>query len=649
MPASSSRFFLLACPTANSQQPSQSLFSNLINKVRNLRNVKHGLELDDERPLLVGDVLAVELLEAVDGGARDLTVQHVGVLELPAVGGLVAAHLDLDGHRGLALLADGDLLVLTLDGCAVWFSVVSLWAQGLQRGSGVTGAEGVDNLLETSRGVSLDGRDGRVDLERTLDDVDTDDDGAGLVEDGDGLEDAGEDGQHLGVLLLLLEQVVHVLGELVEEVVDDVGGEDLDAVLLGVGRRLLLHLDVEAEHDGVVGRLLQHDAALHHVALGDGADAHVGHGDLAVLEEVQQGLEGSQGGRLDGHTTAGPLDSAEQGLEIALELVLDVVLVVVGAGDQQTRTSDGLLETRCDNLDTERGLDLLVVHLLELLWREQGSDVGLDDTFCAAQENPVAFAKDTVGQDNIDGHTETFDLLDFQNGGLALGKVHERAHHPLLGKLHNELEHVWDTLTSVGRCGDQGHVFGHGLVLVEELGVETLLGESDLGLVQTVLELVLHSLALQRQTLLEAVVVNLLPAVKTIDLVEGNDEGSLSVTEQLHRLESLRLKTVHDIDDQNSNVAKRRTSGTQVGERLVTGRVDDQETRDLELKLAILVDDMCLLLDGVDGEVSGTNLLSDTTGLTFLDVGLTDLVEQLRLTSIDVAKNTANGRSEVVL
>jgi hypothetical protein len=80
----------------------------------------------------------------------------------------------------------------------------------------------------------------------------------------------------------------------------------------------------------------------------------------------------------------------------------------------------------------------------------------------------------------------------------------------------------------------------------------------------------------------------------------------------------------------------------------VTGCVDDQQTRHLELELAVLVDDLGLLLDGLDWEVGSTNLLSDTTCFAFLDVGLTDLVEQLGLSGIDVSQNTANGRPEVV-
>lgn len=81
-----------------------------------LVDVEHGLELDDELPLVQRDVFAVELLETVDASPRDLAVQSVWLLQLPAVRRLVAAHLDLDGHRGLTLLADRDLLVLSLDG-----------------------------------------------------------------------------------------------------------------------------------------------------------------------------------------------------------------------------------------------------------------------------------------------------------------------------------------------------------------------------------------------------------------------------------------------------------------------------------------------------------------------------------------------------
>jgi hypothetical protein len=83
-----------------------------------LVDIKQRLQLDDQLPLLVGNILAVKLLETVDTGARDHTVEAVRLLEVAAVNGLVTAHFDLDGNRGLSLLADGELLVVTLDGGA---------------------------------------------------------------------------------------------------------------------------------------------------------------------------------------------------------------------------------------------------------------------------------------------------------------------------------------------------------------------------------------------------------------------------------------------------------------------------------------------------------------------------------------------------
>ncbi|RBQ68079.1 hypothetical protein VDGD_21613 [Verticillium dahliae] len=463
-------------------------------------------------------------------------------------------------------------------------------------------------------------------------------------------------GQHLGLLLLLLQELVHVLRERVEQVVDDVGRENLDTHVLGVGLRLLVDLDVEAEHDGVVRRLLQHDARLHDVALVHWADTHVGHGNLAVLEEVEQGLERTQRRGLHADTATRLLHAVEQHGEIGLDLVAEVVLVVVGADHEQAGAGNGALETRRADLDTQRRLDLLVVHvrrletqLLHRRRRQQRTNVGDDGALDTAQHNLVALAEDTVCDDNVDGHAETLDRLDLENGGLHLGEVHERAHHALLRQLHNELQHVGDTLARVRRRGDEGDVLGHRLVLVVQFGVESLLGEEDLGLLETVLELVLHALGLQRQTLLETVVVDLLPAVKTIDLVEGNDERRLPVAEELHRLERLLLETVHDVDNENGNVAQGRATRSEVGEGLVTGRVDDQKTRDLELESAVGVDNGRLLPDGLDGEVCGTDLLGDTASLALLDVGLSDLVEKLRLSGIDVTENTANGRPEVVL
>jgi hypothetical protein len=52
---------------------------------------------------------------------------------------------------------------------------------------------------------------------------------------------------------------------LVEEMVDDLGGEDLHALTIGELLCVALHLDVEGEDDGVLRLALQHRRRTHHV------------------------------------------------------------------------------------------------------------------------------------------------------------------------------------------------------------------------------------------------------------------------------------------------------------------------------------------------------------------------------------------------
>lgn len=189
---------------------------------------------------------------------------------------------------------------------------------------------------------------------------------------------------------------------------------------------------------------------------------------------------------------------------------------------------------------------------------------------------------------------------------------------------------------------DQGHVFRRVLILIEKLGVETLFGEREDGFLETVLELVLHRLLLFIKRVTEPIVGHWVPAIKTIDLVQSDNEGSLSVTEQPNRLQSLRFQAVHDIDDENGDVTERRATGTQVGEGLVPWGIDNEQTRGLELHLVLRVNHSGLLSDCFDREVCSTDLLGDTTRFTFLNIGLTNLIQKLSLSGIDVTENTTD-------
>ena len=68
-----------------------------------------------------------------------------------------------------------------------------------------------------------------------------------------------------------------------------------------------------------------------------------------------------------------------------------------------------------------------------------------------------------------------------------------------------------------------------------------------------------------------------LPLVDPVNLVESDDEGNFLLLEHVQRLDGLRLEAMHDVDDEDGDVAETRTAITQVGERLVTGCVDDQK------------------------------------------------------------------------
>lgn len=83
------------------------------------RNVKHGLELLDKSPFLHRYVGTVELLEGVDTGAGNVRVEGVLLFQLTAVHRLVGS-FDLDGDGRLALLANLDRLVVTLNRHTAW-------------------------------------------------------------------------------------------------------------------------------------------------------------------------------------------------------------------------------------------------------------------------------------------------------------------------------------------------------------------------------------------------------------------------------------------------------------------------------------------------------------------------------------------------
>ena len=128
------------------------------------------------------------------------------------------------------------------------------------------------------------------------------------------------------------------------------------------------------------------------------------------------------------------------------------------------------------------------------------------------------------------------------------------------------------------------------------------------------------------------------------------------------------METYHDIDDENGDVTQRATARPQVRERLVSGRIDNKQPRDLELEAVVLhrpssapsslpavrerthlIQNGRLRLDSLNREIRRTDLLRNPSRLALLNIRLPDLIQQLRLARIDVSQDTADRTSQIIL
>mmetsp|Transcript_8358 Transcript_8358/g.21999 ORF Transcript_8358/g.21999 Transcript_8358/m.21999 type:complete len:232 (-) Transcript_8358:1129-1824(-) len=103
---------------------------------------------------------------------------------------------------------------------------------------------------------------------------------------------------------------------------------------------------------------------------------------------------------------------------------------------------------------------------------------------------------------------------------------------------------------------------------------------------------------------------------------------------------------MHDVHDQDRNIAQRRPARAQIGEAFVPGSVDDQQRREpvLHLLNAQLVH---LLLDCLHGEERCADLLRNSASFAALHVGSTNFVQNLRFSRVNMAQDTHNWRPQL--
>lgn len=90
------------------------------------------------------------------------------------------------------------------------------------------------------------------------------------------------------------------------------------------------------------------------------------HGNLARTQELEKRFQRSQRRRLHADSSTRLVDRVHEVGQVGHDVLAQLILVVVLADHEQSRSGDSLLQVRRDNLDTERSLDFLVVDVLTL-------------------------------------------------------------------------------------------------------------------------------------------------------------------------------------------------------------------------------------------------------------------------------------------
>mmetsp|Transcript_129724 Transcript_129724/g.276796 ORF Transcript_129724/g.276796 Transcript_129724/m.276796 type:complete len:239 (-) Transcript_129724:2069-2785(-) len=235
--------------------------------LRRSHDLEHLLHSYDQLPIILVHLILEMLLESINALPGNVRIQLVAVVEMTPVGNMRLLRILLNLHADrIATACDLQLLVVPLNARHTPDLDV-LFLRHAQR---------------------------RAYAKLATHDSATEDHRVCLVEDAIlvDLQHHWEDSLYLRIALLRLVDLVHVSLELVEEVVDDIGGHDLYAVGFCLLNGFGADLHVEAKNHGVLRHFLfLHDHGLLHVLLVHLSDAYIKHWDLHILQEGQERLQ----------------------------------------------------------------------------------------------------------------------------------------------------------------------------------------------------------------------------------------------------------------------------------------------------------------------------------------------------------------------
>mmetsp|Transcript_36197 Transcript_36197/g.87602 ORF Transcript_36197/g.87602 Transcript_36197/m.87602 type:complete len:763 (+) Transcript_36197:174-2462(+) len=477
------------------------------------------------------------------------------------------------------------------------------------------------------------------------------------------LDNTWEDSNGSGFFSSLGSQFVHESCELIKQVINDIGRHDSDSHFLGMLSCFPFNGHIECQNGSVLWMsLFVHDGNLCDITLVNSSDTNGTdwNGRVGLFtKKLQQSFQGSKGRCLHQDSRLICTELSLQIGQIRHDFRLDILFLIIGSNNHDWRTRHDLLEVVTNDLDTQGSLDFLVMNVfgldthLSTWWRsEQTTNFRNNRSIQCTKDSLVTLFQVSVDHQHINRHTQTINGLDFQDSTLQVGAPHELLPDLALGHLTQQHQDILNTLSSDGRCGDEWNEIRIHPVIISHfpvnVRVDSLFLQLNLGISGSTSEFGNGSLLLFLQCIPNGCILASLPSITTIHLVEGNYKGNPTLAKHGQRFNRLLFQTVHQIDHQNGNIAQRGTTGTKVGERLVTWCINDEHTRNLKVKLFGFIEFGGLGLQSLLFKKGGTNLLCNTSSFSLLDIGLSNLIQQFGLSSIDVTHNDDNRTTQIV-
>jgi len=156
--------------------------------------------------------------------------------------------------------------------------------------------------------------------------------------------------------------------------------------------------------------------------------------------------------------------------------------------------------------------------------------------------------------------------------------------------------------------------------------IHTFICELKNGVINSLFELFLNILGLRGNRSSVVVVFPSLPAVHSINLIQRDYKWNFTLQNHVQRLNSLVFKSMHDINHENCKIAQRRPSGSEILEWLMAWGVDDENSWDVYTETYVITQFVYLLLESFLWEEGGSDLLSDTTCFSQLNICVSNFI-----------------------